>query len=523
MIEHLRVRNFLLFEDVSVNLSKGLNVITGETGVGKSLIVDALQNTILPRVNWEDIRTNATVEIVLKPDDKLLKDLEEMGIDVEEDEILIRRVFDRDRRKSRVFINDFLISSKRLSEILSVRIFIGSQFSHVEITDERYQTLLYDNTVGIDTRDYEIAFRNYRELKDKFERITKEMLDIQSKEDFIRFQIKEIEEIDFEVSDEELVERRLHLEEKLREVEWITKFREYYEDIYDKLTYLLRSSPDRFKGQLEGVIEGLNEINLSLEVANTEDILSELDSINSKLYRINRLKAKYGTDFKGLLKIKDKLISDLKRLEELKALHSELSKKLEESERSLEMESKRIFDRRLKGRKEFQKRMKSLLKELGFDYVECEVELIDTKYWERGGSKVKIKISTIPNVEPSDISNLSGGEISRVALVMFYLGGTDYKSMVLDEIDVGVSPQVAVSMGRMLKEISKKVQIIAITHQPFISIFADKHFVVEKIGIDKAVCRELKGEDRIKEIGRMMGIRDIGVVRDVIERYANLR
>jgi len=119
----------------------------------------------------------------------------------------------------------------------------------------------------------------------------------------------------------------------------------------------------------------------------------------------------------------------------------------------------------------------------------------------------KSVISTIPDAPPSKISNLSGGELSRVSLVLSYLGGSSYKTLIFDEIDVGVSPKVAVKMGKMLRDISQKVQVIAITHQPFTAFFANKHFLVKKVRPDLATCVEVEGRDRIRELGRMMGER----------------
>ncbi len=513
MIERIRVKNFTIFEYVEIEFSENFNVITGETGAGKSLIVDALVYLISHRVNWEDILRDFSVEVIIKPENDLLRELEDIEL---EDGVIIRKKFEKSNRRVRSYINDVAVSSKRISEILGRRIFLGRQFSQVEILNERFQTELFDKAMGIDISQYIEIYSKYKRVKANLEELEEEFEELKGKEDYIKFQLKEISEVELEIDEGELMERKRELEERLKEVEWAREFNESYEEIYQRVSHLLRISPDRYKGVFLEFLENLKEIRSSVEFSQ-EDVLEELEKINSRLYRIGRLKLKYGTDLEGLKRIKKDLEDKLKRLRELEGKVEEMRIELYNLEKHLERKAEEINKMRMENSKDFEEMVENLLKDLGFDYVKCKVILKDGQFWERGKGILEILISTIPDVPPSKISNLSGGELSRVSLVLSYLGGSTYKTLIFDEIDVGVSPKVAAKIGKMLKDISQNVQVIAITHQPFTAFFANKHFVVKKIKPDMAICEEVEGKDRIKELGRMMGIEDEGKVLDILE------
>ncbi|MEO0138867.1 MAG: AAA family ATPase [candidate division WOR-3 bacterium] len=518
MIKILRVKDFLLFDKATLEFDNGFNVITGETGAGKSLIIDALNLLISPRVDWDTLTKNSTIEAVIEPDGEILEILEDLGVELENDGVIIRKGFDVKNKKTKSYINDTLVSSRKIGEILQPKIFIGKQFSHMEILDEKYQTSVFDKAVGIKIDEYLKFYTDYKKKITDYERIKLEYEGLKSKEEFIRFQIKELEGIDFSIGEGDLLKRKRELEDRVKEQEWAKVFGDVYEDIYEKISRILKTSPDKFKPIFEEILERLNDIKSYLEFPE-EDLISEIDEINSKLFTINRLKLKYGVDFEGLKGIRDELLQKLERLKVLEGELENLGVEIERVEKILRVEAEKLNEERVKKKKNFERDVESLLKELGFDYVKCEVAFKDGEFWERGNKVVNILISTIPDITPSHISNLSGGEISRVALVLSYLGGSNYKTLIFDEIDIGVSPKVALKIGKMLRNISEKTQVIAITHQPFTAIFGHKHFVVEKPKPDRAICTEVRGEKRIKELARMMGVKDEGVVLEVLNTY----
>ena len=515
MIEVLKVKNFTIFEEVTLEFSENFNVITGETGAGKSLIVDALRFLLSQRVDWDEVLRDFSIEVVLRPDGDLLRDLEDLEISAEEG-VIIRKKFEKGNRRVKSYINGIAVPSRRISEILEGRIFLGRQFSQVEILNEKFQTELFDRAMGIDISDYLWVYLEYKRVLENFRDLEEEFRDLKGREDYIKFQLKELSEANLDVDEMELLERKREIEGKLREVEWAREFNEIYDEIYQRVSHLLKISPERYREVFRDFLENLKEIRLETDFSQ-ENILEDLEEINSRLYKIGRLKLKYGTDFGGLKKIKGELEGKLRRLEELEGKVEEMRMKLLKLEKELERRAEEINARRKEGFMEFEGKVEGLLRELGFDYVKCNVVLRDGQYWERGKGVLEILISTIPDAPPSKISNLSGGELSRVSLVLSYLGGSSYNTLIFDEIDVGVSPKVAEKMGKLLRDISQKVQVIAITHQPFTAFFANKHFLVKKVRPDLALCVEIEGKDRIRELGRMMGIEDEVKVLEVLE------
>ncbi len=516
MIKTLNVKNFLLFGDVEVEFNRGFNVITGETGAGKSLIVNAIQMAVSPRVEWSEINGDLYIEITFFEDEDLKSELEELGLDCE-GEVVLRRKFDASGKRVKTFINDFLVSSRKVWEIFSKYVFVGHQFSQRDILNTKFQTKMFDRGIGISINTYTEMYSRYISQNTKYRGVLNELKNLAGKEDYINYQLRELEKIDYDVDEEMLIQEKSRLENALQSIEWASTFSRYYDDIYPRISELLKTSPEKFKPIFEEILERLNEVRLSLDISDTEEIVSRIDEINSKLFIIGRLKAKFGTDFQGLKSVREKLRGDINRLNLLREEVSRMEREVEEVKKKVYGMAEELNTLRYKKKGDFEKMFEKFLKSLGFDYVKVEVVLRERDIWERGSTEVEIKISTIPSVNPSSVDNLSGGELSRVALAMFHLGGTYYRSMILDEIDMGVSPQIALQIGKTLRRISRETQIISITHQPFTALYCDKHFVVEKTNPSKATIREIYGEERLKELARMMGVEDISVVKDLFQ------
>lgn len=517
MIRRLTVKNYLIFKDVSLEFGEGFNVISGETGAGKSLIADVLSLLSGGRVDWDSVPDRAHMEMVLVGDPEMERLLSDLGIPYD-GEVVIRRTLNPSNRRSRILINDMQVSAGVVRRLLRGKIFIGSQFSHTMVDDPVFQTEVLDRFAGIDITAYAETYAEYRAKLRRLRKLEAELSELREREDYLRFQLEELRKLDLkEGEEEELLRRREELEERVREREWGVRFLEAYPVVRESLTSLLREAPERFRRELETVLDILSDMALGIPDGSEDGIEEEFNRINARLYEISRLKTRFRTDFAGLLRFSENVERELARIreleEEVETLRREVALIEEEMGRLCgEIDAER---RRSVGR--FAEYVEGNLRALGFEHLSVEVSLEETRYYERGRTVARLLISTVPGVAPHRISDLSGGELSRTALVLFSTGVSRYRTLVLDEVDTGVSPSVADRVGRLLRELSEGTQILAITHQAFTALHAHRHFVVERPEPSLARIREVVGEDRWRELGRMMGVGDPEVARSTLK------
>ena len=508
LLREIRLKDFLVFKDVSLRLGEGLNVLSGETGAGKSLIVDAILTLLGREVDWSALRGESYLQMVWEDDGRLGEKLRELGIPYE-GEVIVRKVLNARTRRSRTFINDMRVSAKVVKEVFSDEILIGEQFALRRSVSPHFQTLVFDRAAGVDYGGYGEVFQTYRKLKASLSSLQKKLDELKEKEDYLRFQLAEMEKLNLQRGEEErLLSRRAEIEGKLREREWAVGFKSVYPIIEENLSSLLRNSPERFRETLEEVYEKLRDILYAVDYGDYEELMEELDSINSRLYQIDRLKARFRTDFEGLLSLREEISQNLNLLQTLEGEKKALEEELEKVETTLREICEGINAQRRAALGDFKEKVVSLLRDLGFSYVLLDVVLKEREFYALGNSQVEMRISTIPSLPPQDVSNLSGGELARFSLVLFSLGSVSLPTVILDEIDIGVSPDVASRIGLLLKGISQRSQVIVITHNAFTAMYADRHFTVKRVSPEKTHVKEVKGEERWEELARMLGVKD---------------
>ncbi len=516
MIRRLTVKNYLIFKDVRLEFGGGFNVISGETGAGKSLIADVLSLLAGGRVDWDSVPERAHMEMVVEGDSEMERVLSDLGIPYD-GEVVIRRTLNPSNRRSRILINDMQVSAGVVRRLLDGKIFVGSQFSHTTVDDPTFQTEVLDRFGGIDITDYAEVYAEYVAKLRRLRKLERELSDLKEREDYLRFQLNEIRRLNLrEGEEEELIRRREELEERVRTREWGARFMETYPIVRESLTSLLRDAPERFRRDLETMLDILSDMAFSIPDGTEEEVEEEFNRINARLYEIGRLKARFRTDFAGLLRIAGSLERDLSNLRKLEEEVERMRVEIERLEEELGRLCDGIDATRVSTTERFAKYVEDSLRALGFEHVEVEVSLESTRYYERGRTVARLLISTVPGVAPHRVSDLSGGELSRTALVLFSTGSSRYRTLVLDEVDTGVSPSVADRVGRLLRRLSEGTQIMAITHQAFTALHAHRHFVVERADPSTATVREVRGEERWRELGRMMGVGDPEIAKSTL-------
>jgi len=539
MLKELNVRDFAIIDNLNITFGPGLNVLTGETGAGKSILVDAIELILGTRASSDVIRKGAKdsiVEVVFEKDNKdKIPVLNALGIDASED-IIIRRIINTSG-KSRAYINEVPVNLTTLSEISKSLLDIHGQHEHQSLLSENRQMDLIDSFGGLneDRDKVKGLFLTLKSLRDELGNLESGERDRAQREDLLRFQKMEIEGAGLRIGeDQELEQKRVILSnaERLSSLTADAYERLYSADnsILENLAHVLNSIKDinQMDPLFSETIERLGETILQLEdVANTlrdyrkriEYDPKGLEEIEERLDQISRLKRKYGSTIAEILEFGKKVNNELEgmegRTERIEAIKAEI----ELNRQGLTKEARRLSEKRGRVAKEIEKRIGEELSHLGMGaltflirlYKEPGTDTLDGyRAYPNGIDRVEFLISN-PGEDPRPLSKIaSGGELSRLMLSLktILAGSDDTPTLIFDEVDAGIGGKTADAVGRRLKLISKDRQVLCITHLPQIASLADNHFLVEKKiehGRTIARIRLLDKRERVEEIARMLG------------------
>jgi len=549
MIERLSIRNFALIENIQLVFDKGFNVLTGETGAGKSIIIDALNLVLGEKASSDSVRKGADrafVEAVfdLNKKEDIKKNLSLLDIPCEEDILIIRREIFADG-KSRIFVNDRMVTLSRLREIGNLLVDIHGQHEHQSLLNVETHLKIIDifGNLEDEAKLYRDCYDRYFSLLRKREQIKMNEREKERMIDMLSFAIKEIEEIDPKTGeDEELeieIKRMAHLEKIFSAADEV--YRLIYQDEDSAMTRLKKS-----EDILDKILEydpSISEIRerLTSAIVNSEDVASflrdyresysysqeELDSKMERLEKIKRLKKKYGQDIQSVIEYKEKAKIDLMNLQNSEEEEKKIEEELLKTGKELVSQADRLSGRRRVVAKLLEEKVNKELSLLAMKEAKFEVNFFSqedenegflfekenkkirlTKY---GRDQVEFLICTNPGENMKPLRKIiSGGELSRVMLALkSVLSFADFIStMVFDEIDAGISGETALVVGRKIKSLAENKQIICITHLPQIAAKADKHFSVrKKIREDGRTVTEvyiLNDKEREKELARML-------------------
>ncbi len=549
MLLSLKVKNFFLVEFSTLEFSGGLNVITGETGAGKSLLLKAISYALGDRIDWEVFGDEkAVVEVVLRVPQEHREVIEDYGIELEGDLLIIRRIIDGRKKKSRIYANDSLVLARTVNEIARNIIEIQGQYDtyrlfdedyHLELLDryaksrvftDEYQTSVIDKFAGIEELldEYRSLFRKWLDMKRKYEELLENEQKYIQELDYLRYQLEELEKAGLREGEEEELRRKLEYLTKIEQIRGaIHAVKSLYEGEntpYDVIHSVLKeleeiSDIEEFSTvyeRLNALLEELKDIALSLpEVEIPEE---SLDEIQERLFFLNRLKKKYGKSVEELINYMDELRSRIEELESTPFNLERLKKQIEETESQLRDLAERISERRRQAAADFENAVMEHLKDLALEEAVFRVNFVETELSPWGKEKVSFLFSSSRKFPPRPLKKVaSGGELSRLALaIKLIMAGQESPSvLIFDEIDTGIGGETAIKVGQKLKELSKYYQLIVITHLPQIASFADRHFVVRKSRSITSID-EVAGEERVREIARMLS----GVVSDDSMRAA---
>ncbi len=548
MLEHLRVRNYALIEELNIDFSSGFNVLTGETGAGKSIIIGALNLILGEKAYTEYIRTGeqkAFVEALfdISNNYEVQSILEKFGIEYDKSEpLIIRREFSIEG-KSRSYVNATPIPVSKLKLIGDTLVDIHGQHEHQSLFKVNTHIDLIDKFGKLD-KDKELLKEKFLLYKSLQNRLEKLMMNEQEKNrliDLLKFSINEIEEANLVKGED------IELEKEYMILNNQEKISTTIEDCYNNLY----SGENDVYSKLGDVINNLNEIEKydsnivnikqTLEDAyyQIEDAISSLreykgnydfsperlDMIIERIELIKRLKEKYGETIEDILAYKDKCKRDLESIEQSEEEIDNIKKEIKELENELSRLAIQLSGRRRVIAKLFEEKIMEQLKDLdmgnaifkvNIKYIEAPdgIVNIDGKHYkmnEKGIDNVEFLIATNKGEGLKPLNKIaSGGEISRVMLALkTILNEVDkVETLIFDEIDVGIGGKTADVVGKKIKFISKNKQVISITHQAQIARYADKHFMVlkqEKDGRTISIIKTLSGKERIYEIARMIG------------------
>ena len=528
-VKELKIRNFLLVDEANIEFGKNFNVFTGETGAGKSMVAGSLLYLLGERVEWELFEEEKEVEIegIFEAPIFLKKKFEENGVPFDE-EIYIKRILIPSKRVSRIYLNGIMVPVSLLKFLTEELFDFHGQHEHQTLLKEETHLYFLDAFGGITKEREKLSeiLKEYKILKNEYEKERSEILKLKEMEEYIRFQIEEVERLNIKEDEDKELEKELLVFSKSEDIlKRIThSLNLLKEDDYSLSFYLNEILKNIF--EIKGIDKEMEEIynileDIRVKVDEIGRILNEkrnkfeideekLREKERRLNIINNLKRKHGTDLKGVLENVKKFKKDIETLALREEKLKEKEKKIKELEENLILLSEKISRERKRISEEFEKMVIEEIKPLGFSYVEFKTLFEEKEIDETGKDRIRFLISTNKGVKPFPLSKIaSGGEISRIMLgLKSLLAKVDSVSgLLFDEIDVGIGGRVAEEVGRKMKKIGKERQVICITHLPQIAVFADTHFKIEKIEKGKrptVIVKKLSKEERIIEIARML-------------------
>lgn len=533
MIKQLKLKNYILIDELIADFDKGLNVITGETGAGKSILISAIDLVFAPRVSKEVIKhgqEKAVIELIIdNTKHDLKKFFEENGIDDLGAEIILSKEITQSSVRTR--LNGTLINQEVLKQIKSLFLDIHSQHQTYVFMQPKYHITLLDNyakeVYGWLLAEYHGLYKKYIDTKNLLEAAKNSADTTESQIEFLKFQVSEIEaaEIQSETEDEDLNSELEVLEnaEKLKELTGSSYWAINGDDgsILEALSKIKQNlskaaSMDKNLEEVEqnlvDVIERLRDSGSELREysQNLDNDEERLNEIQERLFLLDKLKRKYGGTLADVMETYKKLAEELSGIEFSTQNVEELEKSLKEQFEILTEKAAVITEKRQDYAKVLSVYIQERLEKLELPKARFEISVLPKELAADGADNVEFLISTNVSEDLKPLAKVaSGGEISRVMLAIksIFAQSDDIDTVIFDEIDTGISGKASQSVADEIKELSKYHQIILITHQPIIASKADKHFYVRKSQADetKVDVYVLTGENRIMALAELAG------------------
>ena len=554
MLKEIYIKNLAVIREAVIPLTDDLNIFTGETGAGKSILINGINAVLGQRCTKDIVRTGCDKAVItalftdLSPE--TAAKLDELGISHENNEITVTREISADGGSvSRV--NHRTASASLLKEIGSMLINIHGQHDNQVLLDSEKHLNILDSFGGDNTLldSYREAFRELQQTARKLGELKRHEQTRIERSRYLNDIINDIGELELEENEDEVLEQEYETAKNSEKT--IIALKNAVQSIIgdEGANDLIVSAEREIAGFTDGItiLNGLYE-RLSAAEIELADIASELESLSEKieldgqrleylgerLGNINRLKRKYALDCGGLIKLYDDACTEIMQLDSSRGEIEKLSAHKEELLRTVTDRAKALFDYREKTAEKFAKQVTSELEFLNMAGVVIMVRHEKGKLTSNGMDIVEFLISANKGEEPKSISKIaSGGELSRIMLALksVIADKDSIPTMIFDEIDTGVSGKAAQKIGIKLREIGKVRQVICVTHLSQIAVMAQNHLMIEKRIIDDRTetnVTQLDLEGRVAEIARIMGGENpsrlmLDNARAEIERASNLK
>ena len=528
MIESLYIENFAIIDQVQIDFQSGMTVLTGGTGAGKSIIIDAIGQLIGQRSQPSFVKNGADyafIEGVFSSNKEIDKILLDNNFPIDEHLVISKKI--NHDGKSAIKINYRNSSQLLLKKIMSQIVDIHSQFETHQLFNESYHLKLLDNFIGnelIDLKkEYLTLYQTYKNLNQKYLSLTKEEL-TDEQLDFYLAQLEEIEELDLENFDEEefLKERNNLLNyEHIRNYKALMDSSKGIMDLFkqslNELSYLEIDDIKHNYDQLYDLYYTVDGINQDIYDQFSQSYFSEerYNEVQDTFFKLNKLKRKYGQTIDAIIDFKNSLIEKIELFKNRDQMIENINLKLKETENQLIYYAKKISILRKNKALELEKEVKYILNQMYLQQVQFKFDFQINDFNDNGIDNVKIVVSTNSGQPLQPLQKIaSGGELSRIMLAIKAVSqnSKDGGTIIFDEADTGVSGKVAESIGHVMKKISKKQQVICITHLAQVACFANNHLFIEKEQMDntsKVHVRLLNEKESVYELAKMISGKEI--------------
>lgn len=522
MIEQLSVKDYVLFESCDIDFTNGMSVITGETGAGKSLLIDAIGYLSGDRIKSNVIRKGkdkAVLSMVLTSNEEVNAILEENGFDTEDQVIISRTILNNN--KSTVRINQTVTTLSFVRKIVNLLVDIHSQMDTYRLMDTKLQIELLDsyaNTNGL-KEQVKQAYNHYSNVLNELDTLKNEEFS-DAELEFLTAQLDEIENANVKENEMDELEEQIH-----EATHWFKNKEDLSECLYemdkengalDSLYMLykqaskspvLNAYEDSFKN-LYYSLQNIDEELKNIRDNHSNDAL-DLDSLQSRQYQIKKLYRKYGGSFVSLQETKQGIMDKIDRIIHRQDVFDKLEKEKVEAFKTYMDLAEKLSRKRKSVFKELEKNVMTHCKDLMLENARFKISSIEKKPSSNGIDDIEFLVSMNPGQDFSSLSlSASGGELSRLmlALKVVFQATNGIETIIFDEIDTGVSGKVALAMGAKMKALSKNYQVLCITHLASVAVHADTHYLVEKIVKNNetiTTVHELTQDEKISELAIM--------------------
>lgn len=531
MLARIFIQNFALIDTLEISLHKGLQVITGETGAGKSIILGALRLILGERADLKSIadsESKSIVEAEFLVSENFKDFFEENDLDFEKSTIIRREILPTG--KSRAFVNDVPVTLDILKELSGKLIDIHSQFETSDLFNEEYQFRIID---GLNENksliiSYQKDFSELKNLQKELDKLKEKLSEGNKESDYKLFLLSELQEANLDEMNLEDLQAKLSMQENAGQIS-------------ENLSQILARFDQEEVGILDALLDVRNRLSKAADLSHhfselnqrfgesfveVKDILFEiqneaekieinpeiLDELNFKINKINSLFQKHHVNsVEELIEIRDQISGEQSGFEELNTFISETEKQISKKKDELEKLSKKLSANRKKSIPVFTEKIENLLKNLGLEKAKIEVRLSESKDFNLFGKEnVEILFQANSGFPLKPIQTaISGGERSRVMLAVkkIMAENAELPTLILDEIDTGVSGKIADEMGKVMKEMSENMQMIVITHLAQVAAKGDNNYKVVKeeiSGKTQSNIIPLDPKEKLQEIAQLL-------------------